>query len=295
MSRLKPFLLGFVLLIAFLIGAALAGIDYGLQYALRQASQTLAQQNIQLQAQKLSLALPAALQFHQLHLNTPNTPPLYAESLSLSPLTQWLDPQQLPKQFTLDAPTLRLDIPDLEEKPPVIMNALGYANYFLSPAELRKIGQAIHGHLQVNLKGEGQQLQLETQFNAGLWGDWSLAVTLDAVPPPAQWENYNFANAKLVKLQFRYQDHGLVGLLFEQMARRAGQNAAELRNALLTQLQNDLQRNQSPAFVWESLNRFIRQPDQLTVTFNLPTPLSFAQLQRIPPEQLDQRLGFNMQ
>lgn len=295
MSHLKPFLLGFALLLAFLLGAAIAGIDYGLQYGLRQVSQAAAQQQIQLHAQQASLHWPATLQFDKLQLNTPDTPPLFAETVYLSPLTQWLNPQQLPSQFTLEAPILRLNIPDMAAESPVIMNALGYGRYFLSPAELRQIGQAIHGALRVQLTGTGQQLQIDVQFNAGLWGDWSLSVTLDALPMPAQWASDDFARVQLVKFQFRYQDHGLVGLLFDRMARRAGQTSAALRTELLTQLQTDLQRNQSPSFVWDSLNRFIQQPEQLTISFNLPTPLTQAQLRQVPPAQLANRLGFNMQ
>ncbi|OUD12508.1 hypothetical protein TPSD3_15565 [Thioflexithrix psekupsensis] len=291
------FLFWFSLLLAFLFGGIKAILDRGTDYFLRDIQQQLQNQQIHLQVEKLGFSLPSYFTLKQVQLENNYHWPLSIEQINIGSLLEIFNIKKLPQNLNINLQNSRLKIPEQHVTAPFIIKALGYDAYFISPAELKQFTATSHiqGDLHLQLKAKEQQLTLTAQFNSQDWGQWQLHIKLEQVADLPNWSKETLMQAQLAYLQMDYQDNGWVNRWLSFVAHRQGILLSELKSQFIQQLQNDLTRSAAPAFIFNALQDFIQQTDQLTIKLQPPIPLSLQQISQIDPNVMAQQLGFSIQ
>jgi hypothetical protein len=297
MQRLVTFLFWFSLLLAFFLGSIKAVLDQGTDYFFHEIQQQLQLQHIHLQIEKLGFSLPADFTLKQVQLESNYHWPLSIAQINIGSIFEIFNIKKLPQNLNINVQNVRLKIPDQHLTAPFIIKALGYDAYFISPAELIQFTAASHiqGDLHLQFKTKEQQLTMALQFNSQDWGQWQLQITLEQMAYLPNWSKDTVNQAQLAYLQINYQDTGLFHRWLGFVAHRQGISLSELKSQFTQQIQRDLERNAAPVFIFNALQRFIQQSDELSIKLQSKTPLSLQQIFQTDPNVIAQQLEFSMQ
>jgi hypothetical protein len=288
LNNLKNFIFIILLILAATLGGAKAYLDYQLRKQLDIWKNSVADQVI-IDYQAVKMSLLGAVIIDNLQLTTTNLVPVQIDRVILHQAYQFYRPNRLPQQLSIAIQGVHIPITDTTSSVPVlIITALGYAPYYLSPSEWRAMG-----YTDFNA-----DLYLETQFNqdklhfvgtvaADTWGDLVLVVDLNKVPALETWTSLA-GQIQLTTLVVSYISKNLISRVFTRLAQRNTMTTDQFKQTLINKIQNDLQqlRIALEASSQASLQQFIQTPQTLTMQLQPNPPLAISALWNASPAQL---------
>ncbi|MEN8217753.1 MAG: hypothetical protein ABFS56_15570 [Pseudomonadota bacterium] len=266
MHNIKNFIFVILMFIAATLGGAKAYIDHRLRTALETAIKSVADK-VTIEYADVSTSLLGSVIINNLHLTVPDYAPVHIDTAILHKA------YQLPQHILITLKSVQFSISDTAPPVPILMSALGYAPYYLSPRELRGLGYArINADIDIEAKSnEKNKMSLSGLVNAYAWGELNLSLDLNNVPA------FSTAAApqqiQLAALSLTYTNKGLVNQVFTWLAQRNKMSLAHFKQALITKLKSDINqtRGMLDATVLSSLQQFIQTPQRLTIHLQ-PTP-----------------------
>jgi hypothetical protein len=265
MHNIKNFILIILMILAATLGGAKAYIDHRLRTALETAIKSVADK-VTIEYADVSTSLLGSVIINNLHLTVPDYAPVHIDTAIL------YKAYQLPQHILITLKSVQFSISDTAPPAPILMSALGYAPYYLSPRELRGLGYAhVNADIDIEAKSsEKNKMSLSGLVNAHAWGELSLSLDLNNVPafPTAAPQQI-----QLAALSLTYTNKGLVNRVFTWLAQRNKMSLAHFKQTLITKLKSDINqtRDMLDASVLTSLQQFIQTPQRLTIHLQ-PTP-----------------------
>ncbi len=258
-----------------------------MQQEFKRFTQNLKQQNnIQVTANSIDLQLNGTLQLNQIDVNFPTVPtPLKIETFKLGNLYHFSSPQQFPATAQLSAQTLQWQIPPTANNSPSWLSLLGYGTYQLSDRELNALGyDTVRGDLDVTFNSQADTVMLHATFKTPHLGNLTADLKLLNVPPPNQWQPQAVLaltqKIQLAEFKLQYQQTETFSRVLNFIAQRNSVDKQQLRQTLLTQLNNDLSRLHFPLTneLITQLTRLFNQAGTMTLSLTPAKPVNLNRL-----------------
>ncbi len=292
MTFFRRFLISLLFLFIFCLGALKAFVDIQLQQEFNRFAHNLKQQNnIQISTNAINLQLDGTLQLDKIHTNFANIPtPLKIETFKLGNVYRFGSAQQLPAEAHLIAQDISWQLPNTSNtNSPSVLSLLGYGSYQLSERELNALGfDLLRGDLQITLKNQADNLMLYATLKTTQLGNLEIQLKLLNVPPLNTWKPEaatELANKiQVAEFNLKYQQTETFSRLLNFIAQRTGADKQQLRQNLLTQLNNDLNRLHVPLSneLIIQLTRLFNQAGSITFNFKPTTPINLNRLFSTP-------------
>lgn len=288
----------FIILFAIGLGSVKAWVDYQLHRQTQIAVQKINQKpNLQISYQHIGLSPLGAITIKNAELTLTKLTTLIINRLTLHQAYQFYDNNRWPPTVNITAKNLHFKLPPHSSSPPVLLEAIGYAPYYVDLQELSQLGYAqLNGQAELFATFEEQTAQINLLLITDKWGIYELNATLHQVPSPQQWQR-KFKQIQLENLQLSYTDQGLITRSLAYLAQRNGQSLDKFKQRLRGKIIKDLANSpvQLDRIIIESLQKFIQQPKQLVIHLTPSAPLlPLSRLTAIPPENLPTRLGLKI-
>ncbi|ALG68439.1 hypothetical protein [Beggiatoa leptomitoformis] len=291
----NPFLTVLLLLTA-ILGGGKAYIDHWLNNSIANTLNTnFPQANIRYQQAHLSIT--GAIQLENLTIDTPTLQDIHITQVTLYRVYQWYNPQQLPENAQIHLSGLQIPLNDAAPPIPVWLNLFGYAPYYVTPTELRRLGYlSFNADVDIQaIRQTEQQIRLQALIDGGSWGKLQLQTTLENVPPPAQLQR-SAQQIALAELTLSFSEQGLLKQLWGLWAQRNDTTIDLLQEKLIQTIQTGLAQTKLPfdASLMQSLRRFIQNPTHLRLSLKPMQALSLNKMLQIPLTDLVQSLRLMM-
>lgn len=282
---------GLLLLGAAVLGGVKAALDYALEAGLREGAVRLAP-DIVLAYRSARLTPLVQAEAGGVRMQRAGWPPLGAERVRLHELYRFYTlPRHLPGQISVDARQLGIELSaDAPQAPPVLLKALGYADYYVSVHDLVRLGYsrlAADLSARARFEPEDQELVLELDADAQSLGTVAAALHFTQVAEftPATLER--LPHLPLRSARLRYTPSTLWQRLSAYLAQRNKTAPEELRARLAQKVRADLQRARAglDEDSLAALEHSIAQGVAMEVHISPPAPISLDALQRQSPER----------
>jgi hypothetical protein len=274
MSRLiKNVILTVLMSLAACLGGAKAYIDHQLRSVFDTKIHSLADQ-VLIEYTDIRLSPLGSLIIDDLRLTRPDFLPIHIDTVTLYQAYQFYDLKTLPAHISIAIQGLQLPIPNSAPPVPVLMSALGYAPYYLTPKTLRGLGYArLKADLQCQAAINERQTSVLIKADAEAWGEITLSMDLHQVPREIISLVKQAARIQLAQLKFSYTNKGLLDRVFQKLAQRKKKTLARFKQGLNNKLTSDLSQTglKLDHSVVSSIRQFIENPQTLTVHLQ-PTP-----------------------
>lgn len=267
------------------LGAAKAYIDHQLRKQLDSWKHSVTDQ-LRIDYAEVKTSLVGAVVIKNSQLTTNFFGPVQIDTITLSQAYQFYL-YSLPPHIVINLQGVHIPMSDTAPPVPVLIKALGYAPYYVSPKELRAWGYPeIHADIDLETKLSHDSLEFLGKVNA-IWGKQALQMNLKNVPTLAKWATLA-GQMQLTQLTYSYTDNGFINNVLTKLAQRNTMTLDNLKQTLIDKIRRDLAQAQ---IVLEANNQanwqqFIRQPRILTVQLQPSPPLAINMLWNASPTRL---------
>ncbi len=259
------------------LGGAKAYIDHRLGVELNTVIKSIADK-VTIKYESVSTSLLGSVVIDNLRLTTPDYPPVQINTAILYKAYQFYDPNQLPQQMSINIQGVQFSISNTAQPIPVLIEALGYAPYYISSKELRGLGYArVNADIDIFAKSNGDNMSLSGTVNAHAWGELRLSAE---VPAPKKW-----AAPQIQSLTLSYINNGLINRVFTRLAQRNTMTIDHFKQMLITKFKNDI-RQARITLDTSSLQQFIQNPYILTIHLQPTSPIRIGALFSTTPKRL---------
>lgn len=292
MHKLKNFFIVLLMMISASLGAAKAYLDHRLHYELDTSIHKIADK-VTIEYTDIYTSLLGSVIIDNLHLTTPNYPPIQVDMVTLYKAYQFYDVNRLPQFMQIALKGVQFQLSDTAAPVPILMSAFGYAPYYLTPRELRGLGYAsLNADINLDIKSPGKNISLLGNINAYAWGELQLSVDLNNVPAPALFSKAK-SQIQLTEFIVTYTNKGLVNQVFTWLAQRNKMAIGNFKQTLMAKLKKDVHqaRLTLDTSVLSSIERFIKSPTQLTIHLQPSSPITINTLFQTSPSRLGLKLG----
>jgi hypothetical protein len=287
LNHLKNFIFIILLILAATLGGAKAYLDYQLHKQLDTWKNSVADQ-VMIDYREVKMSLLGAVIIDNLQLTTTNFVPVQIDRVTLHQAYQLYHLNRLPQQLSIAIQGVHIPISDTTSPASVLITALGYAPYYLSPSEWRAMGYTdFNADLYVETQFNQDKLHFVGTVAADTWGDLVLVVDLNKVPTLEKWTTLA-GQIQLTTLIVSYTSKNLISRVFTRLAQRNTMTTDKFKQTLINKIQSDLQPVQVAleASSQASLQQFIQTPQTLTVQLQPNPPLAISALWNVSPAQL---------
>ena len=279
------------MILAASLGSAKAYLDHRLQIEFDNSIKSIEDQ-LTIEYAEIYTSLLGSIVIDNLSLTIPNYTPLQIDLVTLTKAYQFYDLNKLPQHIQITIKGLQFQLNDTAPPMPVLISALGYAPYYLTPRELRGLGYArLNTNIDLDINSDENRLSLLGIVDAQAWGKLKILTELNNVPAPTKWRNIA-KSARLQTFSLNYTNKGLVNQVFTWLAQRNKITINQFKQTLIAKLKNDIQKAQITldASVLSSIQQFIQNPNQLTIDLQPNPPITINTFLQTSPK----RLGLKM-
>ncbi len=219
----KKFILFILMVLAATLGGLKAYIDQLLRSELNLAINSLADK-VTIEYSDVRISLFGAVVINNLRLSG-----VHIDTVILHKAYQFYPPNQLPQQLLISIKNVEYSIKDTAAPAPLLLSMLGYAPYYLTPRDLRGLGYTrVNADIDIVANSNQDNVSLSGTINAKAWGDLSLSVDLNNVPP--RWSSSQ--GILLAALTASYTNNGLVNRVFTGLAQRDKMSLSHFKERL---------------------------------------------------------------
>jgi len=269
------------------LGGLKAYIDQLLRTELNSAIKSVADK-VTIEYSDVTISLLGAVVINNLRLSVPE---VHIDTVILHKAYQFYPPNQLPQQMLISIKNVQFSINDTAPPAPLLLSVLGYAPYYLTPRELRGLGYArVNADIGIEANSNQDKVSLSGTINAKAWGELSLSVDLNNVPPPARWSSSQ--GIQLAALTASYTNKGLVNRVFTGLAQRDKMSLSHFKQTLVSKLKNDLSQASQllDVSILTSIEQFIQTPQTLTIDLQPTSPIMINALFYSSPKRLNLKM-----
>jgi hypothetical protein len=197
---------------------------------------------------------------------------VYIDKIILSQAYQFYN--KLPESISLNLKGVRIPISNKSMPIPVIISAFGYAPYYISLTELHELGYPdIRANISLDAKLQQNKLSLTVNINTDAWGKFTILIDLNKV-------SKYMKKMELISIQLKYFDAGLVNKLIAYLASRNKITPTQLQQNFITKLNRDV------GNITSNVQRFIQNPDVLTIKLKPDFPMNIKMLKTFPIQKI---------
>ncbi|MDY6993076.1 MAG: hypothetical protein SVR94_10805 [Pseudomonadota bacterium] len=269
-EKIKTIGVVLLLLIATALGGGKAYIDYQLNH---QFKTQLQKQFDKLSLSQVRLSWLGTLLLQHVQLLISPYPPLSIAQVRIPQVYHYYG-QRWPAVSQMVFQDVTLSLEHYDTSIPMIMNLLGYSRYAVSMQTLRDLGYAILtvDTITVTLFKQAPQLKLEMQ--ASHLGQLTVIAHLTASPQTLSLEALK--HSQLTELNLIYRAGKIIDDIFTHLAQRNKMTLSDLKQNLIAQLHQDLNRAKVNADILKGLAEFIQTPSQLMIQLQPHSPVSIT-------------------
>ncbi len=258
-----------LMIIAACLGGAKAYVDHRLGIELNTSIRSVAD-IVAIEYSEVSTSLLGSAYIRDMRITVPNYAPVLVDTIMLHKAYKFYNPNTLPQHIAISIQGIGMQIPikNTAAPAPVLISALGYAPYYLTPKELRGLGYArINANIDIEAKQLGEnKMFLEGRIDAHAWGELTVSVDLSHVPTTLASLPKVALEIQLVAGSLTYTNKGFFERLFTRLAQRNNLTVNRLKKGLISKLKSDIsQADILDSSVLTSLSQFIQSPDKLII------------------------------
>jgi hypothetical protein len=271
---MKKIIFLILMIIAACLGGAKAYIDHRLGIELNASISEVAD-SVAIEYSEVSTSLLGSAYIRDMRLTVPNYAPVLVDTIMLHEAYKFYNPNTLPQHIAISIQGMQIPIKNTAAPAPVLISALGYAPYYLTPKELRGLGYArINADIDIEVKQLGDnKMFLAGRIDAHAWGELTVSVDLSHVPTALASLPKVAFEIQLVAGSLTYTNKGFFEKLFTRLAQRNYLTVNHLKKGLISKLKSDISQAGIilDSSVLTSLQQFIQSPDKLIIRLQ-PNP-----------------------
>jgi len=267
-KQLKTIGVVLLLLIATALGGGKAYVDYQLNH---QFKTQLQKQFDTITLSKIQLSWLGTLLLQHVQLLISPYPPLSIAQIRIPQVYHYYG-QRWPAVSQMVFKEVTVSLEHYDTSIPMIMNLLGYGRYAFNIQSDLGYATLTVDTITVTMLKQASQLKLEMQ--ASQLGQLTVIAHLTA--PPRTLSLEALKHSQFTQLNFIYRAGKIIDDIFTHLAQRNKMTLSALKQNLIAQLHQDLNRAKVNADILKGLENFIQTPSQLRIQLQPYSPVSIT-------------------
>ena len=283
-----------LMIIAACLGGAKAYVDHRLGIELNTSIREVGD-SVAIEYAEVSTSLLGSVYIRDMRITVPSYAPVLVDTIILHKAYKFYNPNTLPQHISISIQDVQIPIKNTAAPAPVLISALGYAPYYLTPKELRGLGYArINADIAIEAKQLGDnKMLLAGRIDAQAWGELALSVDLTHVPTALSSLSKAAHQIQLAAGSLTYINKGFFERLFTRLAQRNNLTVNRLKKGLISKLKSDISQARIilDSSVLTSLEQFIQSPDKLIIRLQPNPTIRINTLFLRSPKRLGLKMG----